>query len=331
MASIITNAGVFGRGEYLNANTASYCTVSSRLNVSSNSVIVSPGKPTIMSVVMLIGRRDCLIQPMRSRYCSRVYSRCIRFSVVVDPLCTGRCTWMRRGKAYAPDSRNLCNRGQQFGEAPLPFRIAIAVHVLAQQLNLRVAALRHPPRLGQHRGGRPAALLPARIRHHAVGAKLVASLDNGDVAAILIRARRKLGLEGLVGLPVIEARNALLAGFQPSQHLRQLAIGSRSRDQRDIRCPLEDRFAFLLRDAAQHPEALALFQQFLGVVQPVEDLLLRLVADRAGVIENEAGCLFRLYLRVALLLQRPDDLLRVMDIHLAAEGLKEERLFYRHI
>jgi hypothetical protein len=48
-------------------------------------------------------------------------------------------------------------------------------------------------------------------------------------------------------------------------------------------------------------------------------------------IEDEVGCLFRLYLRVALLLQRPDDLLRVMDIHLAAEGLKEERLFYRHI
>ncbi len=33
-----------------------------------------------------------LTHPMRSRYCSRVYSRCMRFSVELDPLCTGRCT-----------------------------------------------------------------------------------------------------------------------------------------------------------------------------------------------------------------------------------------------
>ena len=37
-----------------------------------NSASVSPGKSTIMSLVMLISRFAALIQAMRSRYCSRV-------------------------------------------------------------------------------------------------------------------------------------------------------------------------------------------------------------------------------------------------------------------
>jgi hypothetical protein len=58
----------------------------------------------------------------------------------------------------------------------------------------------------------------------------------------------------------------------------------------------------------------------LVFVQAVKDLLLGLVADGAGVVEDQAGFFFRLDLPVALLLQCADDLLRVMGIHLAAEG-----------
>jgi hypothetical protein len=62
----------------------------------------------------------------------------------------------------------------------------------------------------------------------------------------------------------------------------------------------------------------------------VEDLLLRLVADRAGVVEDQIRLVLGLDLRVALLPQRSNDLFRVMNVHLAAESLKEKRLFYRH-
>ena len=160
-------------------------------------------------------------------------------------------------KAHPADARNLPDGGQQFGEAPLPFRVAVAVHILAEELNLRVALVGDAPRLRQH-GSRPAAaLLAPGIRHHAVGAELVASLDDGDVAAIGVLAGGELGLEGLVGLAVVQAGDARLACLQARQHLRQFAVGGRAGDQRDIRRTLEDLFALLLRHAAQHGKALA--------------------------------------------------------------------------
>src|ERR1700689_4411224 len=50
-------ADVLGRGEYLNEKIASYFAVSSSESVSAKSASVSPGNPTMMSDVMLIGRR----------------------------------------------------------------------------------------------------------------------------------------------------------------------------------------------------------------------------------------------------------------------------------
>ena len=60
----------------------------------------------------------------------------------------------------------------------------------------------------------------------------------------------------------------------------------------------------------------------LVFVQAVKNLLFRLVADGTGVIEDQAGILFRLDLPVTFVLQCADDLFRVMGIHLAAEGLQ---------
>ena len=58
----------------------------------------------------------------------------------------------------------------------------------------------------------------------------------------------------------------------------------------------------------------------------MKDLLLRLVADGAGVVEDEAGFGLVGDLGVALMLQRSDDFFRVMGVHLAAEGFDIERL-----
>ena len=119
---------------------------------------------------------------------------------------------------------NLAHGRQQLGEAPLPFRIAVAVHVLAQQLDLGIAQVGDPPRFFEHGSRSPAALLAPRVRHHAVGAELVAALDDGDVAAVRVLPRRELGFERLVRLAIVEAGDAGLARFQPRQHLRQLAV-----------------------------------------------------------------------------------------------------------
>jgi hypothetical protein len=56
------------------------------------------------------------------------------------------------------------------------------------------------------------------------------------------------------------------------------------------------------------------------LVEAVEDFLLGLVADRAGVVEDEAGVGFVGGLGVALLDEGADDLFGVVGVHLAAEG-----------
>src|SRR5208283_3209967 len=65
----------------------------------------------------------------------------------------------------------------------------------------------------------------------------------------------------------------------------------------------------------------------------MEDLLLCFIADRASVVEDEVGLLLALHLRVSLRDERADDFFRVVEVHLAAEGLDVKRLLlgtHRH-
>ena len=155
-------AGVLGRGEYLKLKTASNCTSSSSVIVCSNSASVSPGNPTMISVVMEIDLYFAArIHAMRSRYCSRVYSRAMAARTRDEPLCTGRCTWsqsvgtesmastisraemarMRGGKPHPADSRNLANLGEQLGKTAPAQRVAVGIHILPEQLNLGQSAI----------------------------------------------------------------------------------------------------------------------------------------------------------------------------------------------
>ena len=65
---------------------------------------------------------------------------------------------------------------------------------------------------------------------------------------------------------------------------------------------------------------------FLELVQAVKDFLFGLIADAAGVVEDQLGRFHGLHLLVALVNQCSDDLLRIVRIHLAPEGLDVERL-----
>ena len=91
-----------------------------------------------------------------------------------------------------------------------------------------------------------------------------------------------------------------------------------------MRGALENLFAFLLGHAAEHAKLLALGQQLLVVGETMKDFLLRLVADGAGVVENQVGLLDRFHLAVAFVHQRANDFFRVVDVHLAAEGFEVE-------
>ena len=95
-----------------------------------------------------------------------------------------------------------------------------------------------------------------------------------------------------------------------------------------MRRALENFLAFLLCHASQYAEDLA-FAGALEILQTVENLLLRLVANAAGIVEHQIGGFRRLHLVVALCQQGADDFFRVMRIHLATEGFDVEG-FPRH-
>src|SRR5579872_6962012 len=170
---------------------------------------------------------------------------------------------MRGRKPNSPDAGNLAHCSQQFSERLLPCRIFVRIHILSQQLNFGIAEVGHLPSFRQYRIRRPAALLAARERDYAVGAELVATFNDGDVSAMRVGARRELSLEAFVSFAVVQSGDTLLPCFNLDQHFRQVSIRRRAADQRNIRRALENLFAFLLRYASQHAEALALLIKFL--------------------------------------------------------------------
>src|SRR5437016_12065574 len=94
---------------------------------------------------------------------------------------------------------------------------------------------------------------------------------------------------------------------------------------------LEDSLAFLLGDASDFGEHLALACGALELVEAVEYLLLGLVADAAGVVQNKSSGFGSLDLAVAAMNESPDDFLGIVRVHLAAEGLDVKRLVGHYV
>src|SRR4030088_1303580 len=94
---------------------------------------------------------------------------------------------MRGGEPDPPDPVDLAGRAQPSREGPAGRRrIAIAVHVLTEQLDLGVTHARQLPRFLQYALASAAALGPPRERNHAIGAALVAAFDDGHIGAMRI-------------------------------------------------------------------------------------------------------------------------------------------------
>ena len=153
------SAAVLGRGEYLKLNSESYCTSSSSGRVCSKSASVSPGKPTMMSVVSAMLRRAFLIHAMRShiliarveplhggehpagaglhRQVDVIADHGIGVHGVHDGF--DEIARVGRGEAHAANAGHLAATRQQRGEIPARGRrVAVAVDVLAEQAGFRV-------------------------------------------------------------------------------------------------------------------------------------------------------------------------------------------------
>ena len=228
---------------------------------------------------------------------------------VVDSLhnVAGEISGMRSSETHAANPRDLAYCREKIGEGFLARGIEIGIYILPKQLNFGIALLSHAPRFRQHRVRCPAALFAARVRHHAVGAELVAAFDNGDVSAMRIGAGGELGLKGQIGLAIVQTGDARVPCFQLHQHLRQIAIRRRAGDQRNIRRAFENSFTFLLRHAAQYAKLFSLRLKTLVVVETMKDFLLRFVANGAGVVEDQAGFFDRRDLAISLRQQRAHD------------------------
>src|SRR5207249_10410259 len=98
------------------------------------------------------------------------------------------------------------------------------------------------------------------------------------------------------------------------QHLRQVALRRRSTDHRNVRRALENFLALLLGDTSQDGEFFSLRLKFFVIGEAMKHLLLGLVADGAGVVEDEASVFDGRNLAVALGNQSANDFLGVMDV-----------------
>ena len=122
---------------------------------------------------------------------------------------------------------------------------------MAEQLNFRVARIGQAAHFRENRIAGAAAFGPARVRHHAIRAGIVAAFDDREIRAERIVAARDFSFECFVGIEV-EARDAAAARFHLLDQIRQIAIARRAAHQAHPRRALENFFAFLLRDAAEH-------------------------------------------------------------------------------
>ena len=102
-------------------------------------------------------------------------------------------------------------------------RIAIAVHVLPQQLNFAIPARASSPRFRHHRRAGAAALGTARERHHAIGARFVAAFDDREVRPVRIVAAGNGRLEGILGVEA-QSGDAAVAGFELNQKLAEARL-----------------------------------------------------------------------------------------------------------
>ncbi len=179
---------------------------------------------------------------------------------------------------------------------------------MTEQLDFCVALFRKRPRFSHDTFAGAAALGPAGEWDNTIGAGLVAALNDGYVGAVRIVPASKRSVKSLIGIET-QTGNPALARLKLDKHLGQPGVACRTGHQIHMRSTFEDTFAFLLRDAPDHPEKLALAGLPLELLQAVENLLFRFIADTAGVIQNQLGVFRLMYLRVALLQKRAHDLL----------------------
>ncbi len=228
-----------------------------------------------------------------------------------------------RRVADAIDARDLGDVLEQQREVGDVGRVthpsAVGVDVLPEQRHFPDTLVGQPGDLGQHVVERAADLLAARVRHDAVAAILAAAFHDRDERARAVDPRRRQVVELL---DLREADVDLWPLLAPARldHLRQPVQRLRAEHEVHVRRALHDGLALLARDAAADADQHALLLQVLDAAEVAEHLLLRLLAHRAGVEQDQVRLLGVGRRLVAVgRAQHVGHLVRVVLVHLAAE------------
>ena len=194
---------------------------------------------------------------------------------------------------------------------------AVGVHVLAQQRHLGDAVGRQALELVVQLAGGPRRLAPARGGHDAVRAAAVAA--HRDLHPGLELA---LAAGGQVPGEALELEVALRGERVAGQELGQPVDLARPEGDVHEREHLEHLVLQRLRPAAAHPDhpGRVLGLQPLGLAQVADQAAVGLLADRAGVEQDQVGAVAGRRLAVAERLEHALHALGVVLVHLAPEG-----------
>ena len=195
------------------------------------------------------------------------------------------------------------------------------VDVLADEGDFHGAGSDKGTRLVQQVRDRAGHFRPARIRHYAEGAELVAAFLHGEKGRRpLVAAGREMAELALAGHVGVDDG---LAGTGARQQLRQTMIGQRTDHHIDSGRAPGNLLALGLRHAASRDDH-GLVRPLLQPADVGIELLAGLFTDMAGVQHHDVGVFGRVGRRHALLAKQIRHAGGVIDIHLAAEGFDVE-------
>ena len=236
-------------------------------------------------------------------------------------------------EAQALDAGDLGHVFQQQGEVrdlSVFHGAAVGVHVLPEQHDFLDALRGQAGDFRQHVLEAARDFLAARVRHDAVAAVLAAAFHDRHVGD------RALHLGGRQVVELFDLREADvdLRGARVTaqlDHLGQAVQRLRTEHHVHVRRALDDRFAFLRRDAAAHADdqvGLGALE-FLQAAQVGKHFFLCFFAHGAGIKQDDVGIVRRIgaYEPVGRA-QHVRHLVRVVLVHLATEGLDE--YFFLH-
>ena len=221
--------------------------------------------------------------------------------------------------------------------------VAVAVDVLTEERDLPEAGGGQRARLVDDLVERPAALRAAAERNDAVGARLVAAVDDRQPGADRRAARNRVlgdgpcpGARQVVGdahhrpshdRGRTDRADRCLGGRQ-SQPVHELGLLVRAQEQVDRRIAAVQAVAVRLAHRApgeDHAETGVRLLEACQVPLPADHLLLGAFTDRTGIDDDQFGRLHRRRLGTACGEQPPGHLLGIAAVHLAAERPHVER------